>query len=169
MTVLSLDALVPLRHQWRHNHQRLVLTNGIFDLLHSGHVRYLEQARQLGDVLVVGVNSDASTRALKGPHRPLVPEHERTYLLAALRWVDYVTLFSERTAEGLAETLQPDIYVKGGDYAQQPDEQHDAASLVVDDTRLPEARVVRAYNGQVVLLPYAAGLSTTELIARIRG
>jgi rfaE bifunctional protein nucleotidyltransferase chain/domain len=163
MSITSVDELSTLRMQWQHKGLTLVFTNGIFDLLHSGHVRYLEQARALGDVLVVGINSDTSTQALKGPQRPLVPEHERAYLLAALRYVDHVTLFEQPTAETLVEILKPHIYVKGGDYAR-PD---NAAQQVVDETRLPEARVVQRYGGCVILLPYYDGLSTTSLIKRI--
>src|ERR1051326_1496898 len=93
-----------------------VFTNGCFDLLHLGHVRYLQEARDLGDFLIVGLNSDSSTRALKGPGRPLVPEEERAEILAALTCIDYVTIFNEPTASELLELLQPAIYVKGGDY-----------------------------------------------------
>jgi D-glycero-beta-D-manno-heptose 1-phosphate adenylyltransferase len=162
MSVVSLDTLQTLRATWRCDGLRLVLTNGVFDLLHSGHVRYLEQARALGDLLVIGINSDASARAVKGSLRPLVSEENRAYLLAALRWVDYVTIFPEFTAEVLVETLQPEVYVKGGDYGRT--EQN---AQVIDTMRLPEARVVQAYGGQVVLLPYLSGHSTTALIGRI--
>jgi rfaE bifunctional protein nucleotidyltransferase chain/domain len=135
----------------------------VFDLLHVGHVAYLEQARALGDVLVVAINSDSSTRALKGPQRPLMPEDDRARMLAALRCVDYVTLFAEHTAEVVVAALQPDYYVKGGDYARAPG----VPDAAVDEDRLPEARVARARGGQVVLLPYRAGYSTSALIERI--
>jgi rfaE bifunctional protein nucleotidyltransferase chain/domain len=133
---------------------RLVVTNGCFDLLHVGHVRYLQAARALGDFLAVGLNSDASTRRLKGSERPLVPEAERAEILAALACVDAVVLFDEPTAEALVAALQPEFYVKGDDYSQ---------------ATLPEARVVQAYGGRVHLLPTVAGRSTTDLVARIRG
>jgi rfaE bifunctional protein nucleotidyltransferase chain/domain len=133
---------------------RLVLTNGCFDLLHVGHVRYLQAARALGDFLVVGLNSDASTRALKGPERPLVPEAERAEVLAALTCVDAVVIFDEPTAERLVEVLRPEVYVKGDDYTE---------------ASLPEARLVHVYGGQVRLLPAIPGISTTALVARIRG
>jgi rfaE bifunctional protein nucleotidyltransferase chain/domain len=162
MSVVSLDTLQTMRATWRREGLRLVFTNGVFDLLHSGHVRYLEQARTLGDLLVIGINSDASTRALKGSWRPLVSEEHRAYLLSALRWVDYVTIFAESTAEALVATLQPEVYVKGGDYGRT--EQN---AQVVDTSRLPEARVVQTYGGQVMLLPYLSGHSTTALIGRI--
>jgi rfaE bifunctional protein nucleotidyltransferase chain/domain len=133
---------------------RLVLTNGCFDLLHVGHVRYLQAARELGELLVVGLNSDASTRALKGPERPLVPAAERAEVLAALACVDAIVIFDEPTAETLVSALRPEIYVKGSDYAEAD---------------LPEARIVRRYGGRVCLLPAIPGISTTALIARIRG
>src|SRR5438093_6231289 len=102
----------------RARHKRIVFTNGTFDLLHIGHVRYLQAARELGDVLVVGVNSDDSVRGYKGPSRPVVPQDERAEIVAALRCVDYAVIFDEPTAAQLVEVLQPDIYVKGGDYAE---------------------------------------------------
>ena len=157
---------------------RVVFTNGVFDLLHLGHLRYLRQARGLGDLLVVGVNSDASARRLKGPARPLVPENERAELLAALDCVDYVTIFDEATAEATLALLQPDIYVKGADYAARADRQQD--TLLAPDAlrqalasdpglgeRLPEARIVAGYGGSLALLAYLPGHSTTELIDRI--
>lgn len=141
--------------------ERGVLTNGCFDLLHLGHVRYLQQARALGDFLILGLNNDGGVRLLKGPGRPLVPEHERAEILATLTCVDYVTIFSEPTAGPLVELLQPAIYVKGGDYAS------DQAG-VPDANRLPEAKVVQAYGGVVRLIPYLPHHSTTELIESIK-
>jgi rfaE bifunctional protein nucleotidyltransferase chain/domain len=143
----------------------IVLTNGCFDLLHLGHVRYLQEARALGDCLVVGVNSDASARRLKGAGRPLVPQGERAEVLAALACVDYVTIFEEATAVALVETLRPNIYVKGGDYAAP--EGAASQSAAVDYARLPEAAPVLAYGGQVRLIPYLPDHSTTALIERI--
>ncbi len=142
--------------------QIIVFTNGCFDLLHLGHIRYLQAARSLGDMLVVGINSDTSARALKGPGRPLVPQDERAEVLAALACVDYVTIFEEVTAVALVETLRPDVYVKGADYAvaDQP--------ATIDYAKLPEAAPVLAYGGQVRLIPYLPGHSTTALIERIR-
>lgn len=131
----------------------VVLTNGCFDLLHVGHVRYLEAARALGDVLIVGVNSDASTRKLKGPARPLVPEEERAEVLAALSAVDLVVVFAEDTAEVLVQEAQPQIYVKGGDYSANP-----------GSTRFPaEGHVALRYGGEVRCLPFVEGHSTTKL------
>jgi rfaE bifunctional protein nucleotidyltransferase chain/domain len=131
---------------------RVVFTNGCFDLLHVGHVRYLQAARCLGDALVVGVNSDASVRRLKGEARPVVPEEERAEVLAALACVDYVTIFDESTPERLLAYLRPDVHVKGGDYAEED---------------LPEAPLVRSWGGQVVILPLTPGRSTTELVRKL--
>jgi D-beta-D-heptose 7-phosphate kinase/D-beta-D-heptose 1-phosphate adenosyltransferase len=142
----------------------VVFTNGCFDLLHLGHVRYLQEARALGDILVVGVNSDASARKIKGPGRPLVPQDERAEVLAALACVDYVTIFEEETAVPLVETLRPDVYVKGGDYAA-PDAADQPAAI--NYAKLPEAAPVLAYGGQVRLLPYLPDHSTSALIERI--
>ncbi|HEY7349866.1 MAG TPA: adenylyltransferase/cytidyltransferase family protein [Ktedonobacterales bacterium] len=142
----------------------VVFTNGCFDLLHLGHIRYLQAAHALGDLLVVGVNSDASARALKGPGRPLTPQQERAEVLAALACVDYVTIFEEATAVALVEALRPDVYVKGGDYAASGAADQGAA---INYTKLPEAAPVLAYGGQVRLLPYLPEHSTTALIERI--
>jgi len=142
--------------------ERGVFTNGCFDLLHLGHVRYLQEARTHGDFLVLGLNSDASTHRLKGPGRPYVPELERAEILAALSCIDYVTIFDEPTASPLVALLQPVVYVKGGDYASTQDG-------TPDMQRLPEARVVQEYGGSVQLIPYLPGHSTTALIAKIRG
>lgn len=132
---------------------RLVFTNGHFDLLHVGHLDYLEKARALGDALYVGLNGDASTLRLKGTGRPLVPALERARLLAALRVVSAVIIFEDDTADRLIRALQPDIYVKGGDYAAKV---------------LPERPTVEAYGGQIALIDYLPGHSTSELIARIK-
>lgn len=134
--------------------RRIVFTNGCFDLLHVGHVRYLQKARELGDVLVLALNTDDSVRRLKGPGRPVVPEHERACVLAALGCVDYVTLFAEETPIELIARLHPDVLVKGGDY--RPDQ------VVGRET-------VEGYGGRVEIVPYLLGRSTTELIRRIHG
>jgi rfaE bifunctional protein nucleotidyltransferase chain/domain len=138
--------------------RRLVFTNGIFDFLHAGHVAYLTDAREMGDFLLVGLNSDASARRLKGPDRPLVPVADRATVLLALRAVDGVVVFDELTASPLVSALQPAIYVKGGDY-----------SLSGSGTPLPEEPAVRAYGGEVRLIAYRKGYSTSDLVARIRG
>ena len=141
--------------------ERSVFTNGCFDLLHLGHIRYLQEARALGDFLIVGLNNDAGVRLLKGPGRPLLAEMERAEILAALACIEYVTIFAEPTAGPLVEVLQPAIYVKGGDYAN-------AQGSEPDTSRLPEAKVVQAYGGIVRLIPYLPHHSTTELIAAIK-
>ena len=133
---------------------RVVFTNGVFDLLHPGHVDVLVGARVRGDSLVVGLNSDASVRRLKGPDRPVRSESERAYVLAALETVDAVTLFDQDTPLELVEALRPDVIVKGGDYT--PD-------TVVG------ADVVRARGGEVVIIPLTPGHSTTSTIQRLRG
>lgn len=137
----------------------LVLTNGHFDLLHIGHLQYLEQARALGAALFVGVNSDASTRRLKGPGRPLTPDFERARLLAALAPVDACIIFAEDTATALVEALQPEIYAKGGDYAAPPGGA---------PKPLPERPAVERCGGRVVLIDYLPGHSTSALIAKVR-
>jgi D-glycero-beta-D-manno-heptose 1-phosphate adenylyltransferase len=158
--VLGLYSLAELKQaiashpeQWR----PLVFTNGCFDLLHAGHVRYLAAARQLGRSLVVGLNSDQSVRGLKPqppgcPPRPIVPELERAEVLAALKPVSGVVLFSEPTATDLIVTLQPDIYVKGGDYNIET---------------LPEAPAVQAYGGRIELVQIEVPSSTSQIVKRI--
>src|SRR4051794_40913377 len=145
----TLPPLLARVSQVRGRGGRVVLTNGCFDLLHVGHVRYLQAARRLGDFLVVGVNSDASVRALKGPARPIVPAAERAEVVAALGCVDAVVIFDAATAEPLVAALRPEVYVKGADYTE---------------ATLPEAHLVRAYGGTVALLPTVPGASTTALL-----
>lgn len=134
----------------------VVFTNGCFDILHIGHVRYLQDARAQGDVLVVGVNSDSSVRKLKGPERPVVHESDRVEILSALECVDYVTIFPEDTPVELILAIRPDVHVKGGDY--KPED-------------LPEADAVRSVGGEVRIVTYTStateGRSTTNLIGRI--
>jgi len=164
----DLRELLAIRADLRLRGQRLVFTNGCFELLHVGHVRYLQGARALGDVLMVGLNSDLSVRTIKGPPRPLVPESERAEMLAALACVDYVVIFDQPTAESLVGALRPDVYVKGGDYAG-PDQSDGHPSASSTGLKIaPEIRVVQRYGGRVVILPYTSGHSTTELIERIR-
>ena len=131
----------------------VVFTNGCFDLLHPGHVAYLEAARTLGDALVVGLNSDASIKRLKGPSRPVVPEGDRAIVLSALEPVDAVVVFDEDTPARLMHELRPAVYVKGGDYR-------------IED--LPEAKVAEEITAEVKILPFEPGYSTTALIERIR-
>lgn len=158
--VVSREALTRPREAWRRTGRRLVFTNGCFDLLHVGHLRYLRAARAYGDLLVVGLNDDASVARLKGPGRPIVPAAERAELLAALEPVDYVVLFGEETAGGLVAALRPEVYVKGGDYAAGPGQA---------GKPLPEATLVRGYGGEVRVVPLLPGYSTSALLARIQG
>ena len=137
----------------RESGRRVVFTNGCFDLLHPGHISYLRAARSLGDALVVGLNSDASIRRLKGSSRPIVPERDRATVLAALQSVDAVVLFGEDTPVRLMRELKPATYVKGGDYP-------------VED--LPEAEVATEIGAEVKILPFEPGYSTTALITKIR-
>jgi D-glycero-beta-D-manno-heptose 1-phosphate adenylyltransferase len=133
--------------------RRLVFTNGVFDILHAGHVQYLEEASRLGELLIVGINSDASVRRLgKGPERPINKVEDRMAVLAALRVVDGVVPFSEDTPEALIAALRPEVHVKGGDY---------------DAQRLPETPLVQSYGGEVVILPLLHGRSTTNTLRRL--
>jgi D-beta-D-heptose 7-phosphate kinase/D-beta-D-heptose 1-phosphate adenosyltransferase len=147
--VMSLDAAV----RWRERSGRVVFTNGVFDLLHPGHVDVLLAARCLGDALVVGVNTDASVRRLKGPTRPIRGERDRAYVLAALQAVDAVVLFDEDTPLDLIRALRPDVLVKGGDYSME--------SVV-------GASEVLARGGNVVIVPLTPGFSTTRTLERMR-
>ncbi len=151
--VKPLNELLEIIAKLRQEGKRIVFTNGCFDLLHAGHASYLAQAKSLGDVLIIGLNSDSSVRALKGSERPLVPQDDRALLLASLAFVDFVVLFDELTPHRLIEAIKPDIHVKGGDYTEAD---------------LPEAPLVRSYGGQVVILPKFEGRSTTDLVQRIR-
>ena len=142
-----------MREDLRARGLRLVFTNGCFDLLHVGHVRYLRQARALGDALLVAVNSDRSVRALKGAGRPLLSEGERAELLAALASVDFVTVFDDESPRALIADLLPDVLVKGGDYALG---------------EIHGREEVEAAGGRVVSLPFVEGASTTSIIERLK-
>ena len=150
---MSLPELEKKRELYRTEQKTVVFTNGCFDILHSGHVRYLTAARELGDILIVGLNSDDSVRKLKGDGRPVNPAADRAEVLSGLRAVDHVVVFNEDTAEELVRRLQPDIYVKGGDYSLE---------------RLPESAIVAAYGGRTVLVPMVEGRSTTNVIQRLQ-
>ena len=150
---LSPEAAGALAARLRGEGKRIVLANGVFDLLHVGHVRYLTAARALGDVLFVGVNGDAAVRRLKGPGRPLMPAAERIELLAALRPVDHVVVFDEDTADRLVSLVRPAVHAKGTDYT---------------DASVPEAASVRAAGGRVAIVGDPKDHATRDLIARIR-
>src|SRR5882672_676069 len=151
--ILSHFQLQEERERLRAAGEKLVLTNGVFDILHVGHVRYLEAARALGDALVVAINSDASVRELKGAGRPLMNENERAEILAALRATSYVTIFNQISPRSLIAELLPDVLVKGGDYAL--DEIHGREE-------------VEAAGGRVVNLPFVDGVSTSAIIERMK-
>lgn len=152
MKIVNRDQLTHIRSGLKAAGKTIVFTNGCFDILHAGHVRYLQAARELGDCLIVGLNSDASVQTLKGPTRPVNGQDDRAEVLAALSAVDYVVIFEEKTAENLIGIIYPDIYVKGGDY-------------VVEE--LPEAAIVRANGGKIVLIPEVAGRSSSNIIRKI--
>lgn len=151
--ILTAEEMLEERERLRASGGRLVFTNGVFDLLHVGHVRYLAQARALGDRLVVAVNSDRSVRELKGPERPVFKESERAEILAALRCVDYVVVFDSATPRSLIAQLLPDVLVKGGDYTLD---------------QIHGREEVEAAGGRVLALPFVDGASTTSLIQRMK-
>ncbi|MFH0971165.1 MAG: D-glycero-beta-D-manno-heptose 1-phosphate adenylyltransferase [Candidatus Micrarchaeota archaeon] len=130
----------------------IITTNGVFDLLHLGHITYLEHAKSLGDVLIVGLNSDTSVKALKTEKRPIVPEMERAEVLSALEAVDYVCIFYERTPLKFLEAVKPHLHIKGGDY---------------DPDTLPEKQVVEKFGGKIKIVPFVKGYSTTAIIEKI--
>lgn len=150
--LFSLDDAVAWREALRSRKQRVVFTNGCFDVLHAGHVTYLAWAREQGDALIVGLNSDASVRLLKGENRPIVPFEERARVLCALRSVDAVVGFEERTPETILDRLRPDVHVKSAQYREE---------------ELPERDVVLRHGGTIRLAPHVEGASTTDTIARI--
>jgi rfaE bifunctional protein nucleotidyltransferase chain/domain len=152
--ILTLDAALAWRQALAEIGRTVVFTNGHFDLLHVGHVRYLQAARALGDALIVAINSDASTRARK-PGRPIVPQDERAELVAALGCVDVAVTFDDLTANALVGALRPDVYAKGGDWSRP------------GGPRPPEVEVVTGYGGRVAYLPFVPERSTTALVERI--
>jgi rfaE bifunctional protein nucleotidyltransferase chain/domain len=154
--VLTIDQLAEVSQQLARDGKRLVVTNGCFDILHLGHVRYLETARRLGDALAVGVNGDESVRSLKGEGRPLNNERDRAEVLAALRAVDYVAVFSEVRATQFLERVRPAIYVKGGDYKPET-------------LNAEERTVLEKIGAQISIIPFETGYSTTGIIERMHG
>ena len=151
--IFELEAAVGFREDLRARGRRVAFTNGVFDLVHAGHVAYLAWARAQGDALILGLNADASVRALKGPDRPLVAFADRAAVLAGLRFVDAIVGFSERTPEVLLDALRPDVHVKSAQYR-------------IED--LPERIVVLQHGGEIRLAPHLAGKSTTDIVAEIR-
>ena len=149
---MTLDEAIAWRQEQRAAGKRVVFTNGCFDVLHAGHVEYLAWAREQGDALIVGLNEDDSVRRIKGPARPIVPFADRARVLAALRSVDAVVGFGERTPEVLLDKIRPDVHVKSSQYREE---------------ELPERDVVLEHGGVIKLAPHIEGVSTTDLIARI--
>jgi len=153
--ILSLENLGAWRDTVRRKGLRIVATNGCFDLLHAGHVTYLEAAREQGDLLLVGLNSDGSVRQLKGPERPINNQDDRARVLAALQCVDAVYIFDDLHATRLLQFAQPDIYVKGGD-------------LTLEEIPAEERQAVKAGDGRVLIMPLAPGRSTSRILSRIQ-
>lgn len=151
--IASIEEIEQICRTLRENNQKIVFTNGCFDILHIGHIKYLKEAKTYGDKLIVGLNSDSSVRRLKGMQRPIVPENERAEVLDSLKPVDYVVIFEEDTPMELIKIVRPDVLVKGGDYTEE---------------NIVGANYVGTYGGRVVVIPYVAGRSTTSLIDKIR-
>ncbi|MFW6281894.1 MAG: D-glycero-beta-D-manno-heptose 1-phosphate adenylyltransferase [bacterium] len=151
--IKSLDNLKNIIINHKKDNKKIVLTNGCFDILHIGHIRYLYQAAALGDVLLVGVNSDASIKTIKNENRPIIEEKERAEIVAALEMVDYVTIFDETTCSNLLKEIKPDIYVKVGDYTPE---------------NLPEWSVTQKYRIKVKFIKLVENKSTTKIIKKIR-
>jgi D-beta-D-heptose 7-phosphate kinase/D-beta-D-heptose 1-phosphate adenosyltransferase len=150
---LGFEAMLAERERLRSQGQQLVFTNGVFDLIHVGHVRYLTEARKLGDCLLVAINSDRTVRQLKGESRPIFNERERAEILAAFSAVDYVTIFDDVSPRGLIATLLPDVLVKGGDYGLD---------------QIHGREEVEAAGGRVISLPFVEGSSTTSVINKMK-
>jgi rfaE bifunctional protein nucleotidyltransferase chain/domain len=150
-SIYTREQLISVRQLWKHEGRRVVFTNGCYDILHPGHIRLLESARSLGDILILALNTDASVQRLKGPTRPLIPEHERAELAAALQAVDAVTFFDEDTPRELIALVLPDILIKGADWA------HFIAGR----------EEVEAAGGQVLALPLEPGYSTTGILEEV--
>ncbi|WP_245957570.1 D-glycero-beta-D-manno-heptose 1-phosphate adenylyltransferase [Niabella yanshanensis] len=151
--ILSLEDAVSLRKQWKEDKQKVVFTNGVFDILHAGHVKSLTNARANGDKLIIGLNADASVKRLKGDARPIISERDRAILLAGLQFVDLVVLFPDDTPLKLIEALLPDVLVKSADYNVET---------------IVGAKEVIANGGEVKIMPFVQGLSTTAIITKIK-
>ncbi|MBN1560335.1 D-glycero-beta-D-manno-heptose 1-phosphate adenylyltransferase [candidate division KSB1 bacterium] len=152
--IKTVSELQHIRSSARISKKRVVWTNGCYDILHAGHVLYLQRAKECGDILIVGLNSDNSIRATKGQLRPIVPEAERAIVISALACVDHVIIFDQDSPIEIIATLQPDIYAKGGDYT-------------IETINQAERRMVESYGGEIALLPGIAGNSTTAVINKI--
>lgn len=151
--LIDRNKIVETCKEIRQGGKKIVFTNGCFDILHVGHVRYLTTAKSFGDILIVGLNTDESVKLLKGENRPINNEKDRAEVLLGLKAVDYVVFFGERTAENLVAEIRPEVYVKGADYT-------------VD--KIPEAKIVQSYGGQIELVKFVAGHSTTNIIQKLK-
>jgi rfaE bifunctional protein nucleotidyltransferase chain/domain len=151
--ILNRDDLMARVQSAKEEGQTIVLTNGCFDVLHAGHIRYLEGARELGDLLVVAINADAQVRKLKGIGRPILAEHDRAELVASIEGVDFVTIFEEPTVEQLLLSIKPDVHAKGTDYTEET---------------VPERDVVRSFGGRVAIVGDPKNHSTSEMIKRFK-
>lgn len=151
--VIELNDLIDRIAVLKGQDKKIVTTNGCFDILHVGHVRYLQEAKNLGDVLIIGLNTDASVKRLKGDSRPVNNENDRAEVLSALNMVDYVVLFGEDTPVSILSQIQPDIHVKGGDYNVE---------------NLPEAKTIQEHGGKLVFVPFVEGKSTTKIIEKAK-
>ena len=149
---ISKELAIEILETAKKDGKKVVFTNGCFDILHRGHVTYLNEAKRQGDILVVGVNSDASVKKLKGESRPINSEYDRAFVLDGLKAVDYTVIFGEDTPEDLIACLKPSVHVKGGDYKKED---------------LPETKIVESYGGKVVILNFIEGKSTTNIINKI--
>ena len=152
--ILSRETIGEVCNELRILNKQIVFTNGCFDILHAGHVAYLEKAKRLGDILIIGLNSDASVKRLKGPERPVNSEHDRAIVLGALKVVDFIVYFEENTPLELIKIIKPDFLVKGGDYK-------------IED--IVGADVVQDKGGEVMVIPFVEGKSTTNIINKMRG
>ena len=153
--LISLDESIKLAKNLRKQNQQIAWTNGCFDILHAGHVDYLQKAKAYGDVLIVGINSDSSIQQHKGSSRPICNEQHRLMVLNAIIYTDYIILFEERTPLKILQQLQPDFYIKGGDYT-------------IDTIDQTERRMVESYGGKIVLLPLVDGVSTSIIIEKMK-
>jgi len=153
--LVTLEQLKGLVGRFRSEGKRIAWTNGCFDIIHAGHVDYLERSKAYGDFLVVGLNSDASVKQLKGEFRPIFSEQDRAKVLCALSAVDFVVIFAEKSPIKIIEQLQPDFYIKGGDYT-------------IDTIDQAERQVVEGYGGKIVLLPMVAGVSSSIIVEKIK-
>ena len=150
--IKKINELKKIVAELRAKGKKIITTNGVFDILHIGHIRYLQEAKKLGDVLILAINSDSSTKKIKGPKRPLNNENDRAEALAALECVDYVTIFNEENPIKILQEIKPNIHAKGGDY---------------DISQIIEKDIVEKNNGKIVLIPKIKGYSTTDFINRI--